>query len=72
MASKLDQGVLEAKVVSPKRNPPEAIVIRLRHPDGKKMKSVSVNGSRHSGFDARTETVTISKPKGTCGIVAQY
>lgn len=53
-------GVIEAKIEPPKRSAPKAIVIRLRHPDGKKMTSVTANGGSHANFDQQNDTVRIA------------
>lgn len=54
------QGFIEMTVEPPRRNPPEEIVIRLRHPDGKRMRSVTLNGRPHRGFDPAMETITLT------------
>ncbi|MCX6909752.1 MAG: hypothetical protein NTY01_17160 [Verrucomicrobia bacterium] len=55
----MKDGVIEARIVPPKRSAPEAIVLRLRHPDGKPMRSVTVNGKAHTDFDPVKETIRI-------------
>ena len=42
--SHVDQGRIAAKLDPPKRKPPEVIVLHLRHPEGAKIKGVSVDG----------------------------
>lgn len=59
VTSEVDNGVIEAKVEPPSRSEGTAMVIRLRHPDGKKIHRVTINGKPHSGFDAGTDTVRV-------------
>jgi hypothetical protein len=48
------------------------IVIRLRHPDGKPMRAVTVGGKPHKDFDPQKETVTLAPPAGPITVRAQY
>lgn len=54
------------------RPAPTAIVIRLRHPDGKPMRSVAVNGCRHKEFDPKREIVRVYCGPGPITIRARY
>ena len=54
------KGFIEMTVEPPRRNPPKEIVIRLRHPEGKRMRSVTLNGRPHKGFDPDKETITLA------------
>jgi len=53
------KGALEATVEPPSRNPPVALSVRLRHPEGKPMRSVTVNGAPHRDFDPEKEIVRL-------------
>ena len=53
-------GIIEARIKPPTRSAPKAIVVRLRHPDGKPMRSVTINSQPHSDFDAGKETVRVT------------
>ena len=57
--SAVDNGMIEAVVDPPAANPPSKIVVRLRHPDKKPIKSVTVNGKPHTDFDPQAETVSL-------------
>ena len=46
------RGLIEAAIEPPLRNPPECLVLRLRHPEGKPMRAVTVDGRPHVDFDA--------------------
>jgi hypothetical protein len=60
LASHVNDGWIEAQIDPPTRSAPAAIVLRLRHPDGKPMKSVTVNGQPHKDFDPKAETIRIA------------
>jgi len=60
----------------PRRTSPretlKRIVIRLRHPEGKPIRSVTVQGKPHKDFDPQKETVTIAPSAGPIIVQAQY
>jgi hypothetical protein len=66
LTSHVRNAVIEAHIEPPARSAPKAIVLRLRHPDGKTLRAVTVNGTAHTDFDTKRETVRIvpdaSKP----------
>ena len=57
--SAVDRGVIEAVIDPPQASPPSQIVLRLRHPDEKPIKDVTVNGKPHGGFDAQGEIIRL-------------
>lgn len=59
IVSHVKDGYIEASVKSPLRNPPKHMVLRLRHPEGKPMKAVTVNGKPHVDYSAALETVQL-------------
>ncbi len=61
--SAVDSGIIEAIVNPPTTRPSGRIVLRIRHPQGKPIKSVTVNGRNHSDCDAAAETINV-KPDG--------
>ena len=62
-----------AKVDVPSRTPPRTIVLRLRHPRGKRPTRVLVNDQPWSDFDPIQETVRITSPGlGTYVVRAVY
>jgi hypothetical protein len=65
-------GFIEATIEPPKRNPAAQIIIRLRHPDAKRIRSVTVNGKRHRAFDAAQATVAIKATASTLTVRAEY
>lgn len=70
--SHVKEGYIDAVVEAPKRTSPDKLVIRLRHPDSKKMKRVLVNGKSFDGFDSTKEIITIRKANGCINIRAEY
>jgi hypothetical protein len=72
ITSSVDSGSIEARIEPPTRTPPEALVIRLRHPDGRHMRAVTVNGRPHTDFDARGEWVRIRAGEGAVVVRAEY
>ena len=57
--SAVESGVIEAVINPPTANPPSRIVLRLRHPDEKPIKSVTVNGKPHADFASKVETISL-------------
>jgi hypothetical protein len=52
-------GIIEAEIDPPTRNAPKHIVIRFRHPQGKRMRSVWLGTALHPHFDAERECIRI-------------
>jgi hypothetical protein len=72
ITSHVNQGYIDAEIAVPALRTPSEIVLRLRHPDGKKIKSVTVNGQPTASFDNDKDIVRI-KPEGkTLSVRAQY
>jgi hypothetical protein len=65
-------GAVSAEIVAPSRRVPGEIVLHLRSPDGKKIRSVTVNGAPHGDFDAVSEVVRIASPAGKLVVEAKY
>ncbi|MFI4911941.1 MAG: NPCBM/NEW2 domain-containing protein [Sedimentisphaeraceae bacterium JB056] len=57
--SEVEKGYVEAVISSPERTKPKSIVLRLRHPQQKQMKFVTVNGKFCSDFDTDKEIIRI-------------
>ena len=71
IASDLNTGKIRATIEIPHRNPPESMIVRLRHPTSAPIKSVMVNGKEWSIFDRTKETIEITRPVGTVTVVAR-
>lgn len=65
-------GYIEAVIDPPARKSPKSIIIRLRHPDGKRIRSVTLNGTRHSDFDVDKECIRIRSARDTVTVRAYY
>jgi hypothetical protein len=72
ITSHAKDGYIEAEVTPPTRSKPDSIVVRLRHPQEKKMKSVTVNGKEYKDFNAEREIVTIKSWNGNIVVRANY
>ena len=53
------QGFIEAEIEPPARTPPKQLVLRVRHPDARPMRAVTVGGQRHEAFDPAKEIVRL-------------
>jgi hypothetical protein len=72
LKSRVNEGVIEAHIEPPTRTAPKSIVLRLRHPEGKRMRAVTVNGKRHTRFDAQREIITLPSGPGPMSVRAEY
>jgi hypothetical protein len=71
--SEVYSGKITAVLYSPERNSPKNIYVRLRHPESKPIKSVTLNGKRYDKFDAEKEWVILSGTvSGVQEVVAGY
>ena len=71
--SRAGEGAIAAVVDLSGRNPPAVLRVRLRHPQARAMKSVTVNGRAWEDFDADREWVRIAAPvPARCDILARY
>ena len=66
------KGSIEMKIDPPKRNPPKRILARFRHPEGRQMTRVEVNGDKWSRFDPKTEWVDLGRLTRSTTIVAHF
>ncbi|MCC6127323.1 MAG: NPCBM/NEW2 domain-containing protein [Pirellulales bacterium] len=72
IASKAAAGEIDAVVEPPPQCSAKKIVLRLRHPEGKPMRSVTVQGRPHADFDPNKETITLEPSGGKIAVRAQY
>lgn len=64
---------LEATVEMPGRTHPSNLLVRFRHPQGKQIRSVTVNGRNWTDFDAAKDWVRIPAPsERSYSIIASY
>jgi hypothetical protein len=72
ITSKVGQGEIEAVVQLPEGCTAKQVILRLRHPEGKPMQSVTVQGKPHADFDREKETVTLGSSEQTITVKAKY
>jgi len=65
-------GTIEAAIEPPTRSIPKRIVLRLRHPEGKAIRKVTVNGRDHAGFDTNREIIQIEPTRETIRVKAEF
>ncbi len=68
--SHVDGGRIDVRLAAPAREAPRQILLRLRHPQEKPIKRVTVDGRPFTTFSA--DTVTLAAPKGTLKIAVEY
>jgi hypothetical protein len=67
-----DHGYIEAEIDPPTRSSPKEIVIRLRHPQGKRIRAVTVDGVAFTGFDTAKDIVRLKPAAETLHVKAEY
>ncbi|HTV00481.1 MAG TPA: hypothetical protein VMF13_08100, partial [Luteitalea sp.] len=73
IASRAASGEISADVRLSSASRPKALVVRLRHPNGERIRSVTVNGQTWTDFQPDNETVRIPAPSAArYEIVARY
>lgn len=70
--SDVDNGKITAIINIPNRNPANSVILRLRHPEGSKIKHVIVNGKRWDAFNPEREFIELKGLKGKVVVVASY
>jgi len=72
ITSAVSKGYIEAVIEPPTRSVPKTLVLRLRHPDEKQMKAVTVNGKPHKEFDPQRQCIQLRPTTGSIVVRAQY
>jgi len=68
-----DENRISANFTPPRRDPPRKIYLRLRHPQGKPIKSVTLHGKDYDQFDAEREWIVLpGSLEGVQEIIARY
>jgi hypothetical protein len=71
--SEVNMSKIEMIFDPPRRNPPEKIYARFRHPNGKKITRCELNGITYTNFNSEKEYVILDKcPKTTTRITVHY
>jgi len=63
---------IRAAIETPGRRLPGQLLVRFRHPFGKPIRSVLVNGKLWKKFDVQKESIAITAPKGKYVVIAKY
>ncbi|MCU0960619.1 MAG: hypothetical protein MUF48_10995 [Pirellulaceae bacterium] len=72
LVSDVDHRQIHATVELPSRKPPKEILLRLRHPTGAPIKSVTINGRDSPDFDAARELARLRDVSGHVTVTANY
>ncbi len=72
VVSSAAQGRIEASIEPPKRNPCNAVQLRLRDPQGRRLVRVRVNGRPLSEFDADRDLIRLPPGSGEYRVVAEF
>lgn len=72
ITSAVSKGFIEAVIEPPTRSSPEALVLRLRHPDGKQIKAVMVNDKPYKDFNPQKEYIRLKPTTGKIIVRALY
>lgn len=70
--SSVAQGAIEAEIDPPTRTAPAAIVLRLRHPQARPMRRVTVNGAPWDQFDPQSETIRLQAGAEPLRVKAEF
>jgi len=72
ITSAIDKGYIEAVIEPPSREMPKWLVIRLRHPEQRQMKSVTINGKNYYDFNPEREYIRLKPTAGEIVLRAEY
>jgi len=72
IVSRVDEGQITATVEMPSRTPPQAVMLRFRHPQAKPIKSVTLNGQDWPEFNRDKEVIRVTGVQGKATITASY
>ena len=72
IVSQVDEGKITATVDLPSRTPPQAVLLRFRHPQAKPIQSVTLNGQAWSEFSKDQEVIRVTGVQGRATVTASY
>lgn len=72
LESQVQNRHIDAIIDPPNREAPASIVLRVRHPEGKRIRSVTLNGRKHRDFSRELETVSVPSGPGPLRIEVRY
>jgi hypothetical protein len=67
-----DRGYIEAEIDPPTRSSPKALVIRLRHPNGRRIRTVTVNGAPYTAFEPAKDIIRLKPSMEMVHVKAEY
>ncbi|MHB1455486.1 MAG: NPCBM/NEW2 domain-containing protein [Armatimonadota bacterium] len=70
--SHVSEGYIEAEIMPPTRDKMKSLVLRLRHPNGKKIKSLVVNGKQSKTFDNELDIIRLKPSTGKISVRVDY
>lgn len=70
--SRAGEGRITAVIEPPTRRAPKQVLLRFRHPDGKPIQRVEVNGRAWDRFDAKKEWVELPRMEGVTRVTASF
>lgn len=70
--SDVDNGKITAVIQIPDRSKAKSIIVRFRHPNQAKIKSVTINGVAWNKFDPSNEIIEIKGLSGKINVTANY
>jgi hypothetical protein len=70
--SRLNEGFIEATIEPPARTSPDALVLRLRRPDGNSIRNIEVEGADHAQIRPEGESIRITPGAQTIRLKAHY
>ena len=72
IVSRVADGFVETTIEPPTRRPPKALVLRLRHPTGKPLRAVTVDGQDHTDFSPATDCIRLRASDTPIRVRAEY
>jgi hypothetical protein len=72
ITSQVADGRIVADLNLPPNRGPHSVILSLRHPEGKPIKAVSVNGRQTKKFDPMSGEITILPAHGRINVIASY
>ena len=70
--SAADRGCIEAEIFPNTRRKPRRLVLRLRHPEGKPIRTVTLDGRPHGDFDPRGGLIFLPPTDKRISVRAEY
>ena len=72
ITSRVQEGIITARVTMPSRRPPTWVILRFRHPQAAPMRHVEVNGKPWKDFDPAKEYIRLDGRQDTVTVSAGY